>query len=134
MASADPLDHLRRVRLARGAGMGFPVELVGDLSIKQTVSQITDAIDNGGDRRRSAILGGSCTVMLVHAAPCQRIWVKSCFWLSGFSTVISLMSSRNIRLRSLAWVVGACHKRGKSLAKARTLAFCSGVATRASWR
>jgi hypothetical protein len=48
MASADPLDHLRRVWLTRGAGMGFPVELVGDLGIKQTVSQITDAIDNGG--------------------------------------------------------------------------------------
>jgi hypothetical protein len=44
------------------------------------------------------------------------------------------MSSRNIGLRSLAGVVGACHTRGKSLASASTLAFCSGVATRASWR
>ena len=31
-------------------------------------------------------------------------------------------------------VVGACHTSGKSLASARTLAFCSGVATRASCR
>jgi hypothetical protein len=46
MAFADPLDHLRRVWLARGAGISFPVELVGDLGIEQAVSQISDAVDN----------------------------------------------------------------------------------------
>src|SRR5437016_4533643 len=46
MASAYPLDHLRRVSLARRADMCFAVELVRDLGIKQAVSQITDVIDN----------------------------------------------------------------------------------------
>jgi len=38
-------------------------------------------------------------------------------WIPAYTP---LMSSRNIRLRSLAEVVGACHTRGKSLASAST--------------
>ena len=40
------------------------------------------------------------------------------------------MSSRSMRLRSFASVVGARHRRGRSRAKARTLPRCSGVRTR----
>jgi len=57
MASADPLDHLRGVRLACGTGMSFPVELVRDLGIEQAVSQIADAVDN-----RSRIAQAVCYV------------------------------------------------------------------------
>jgi hypothetical protein len=34
MASADPLDHLRRVRRTRGTGMPFSVELFCNLHIE----------------------------------------------------------------------------------------------------
>ncbi len=48
MGSANPLDHFRRVRLVRGTGMPFSIELVGDLGIDQAMSQISDAADNRG--------------------------------------------------------------------------------------
>ena len=48
MASADPLDHLCRISLARGAGMCLSVEVIRDLGISQTVRQFTDAINNRG--------------------------------------------------------------------------------------
>src|ERR1700692_4684942 len=46
MAFADPLDHLRRIRLARGTEITFSIELIPHLRIEEAASQIADAVDN----------------------------------------------------------------------------------------
>lgn len=59
MAPADPLDHLGRVRLARGTGLSFPVKLARDLGIEQPASpnaRPTTTGPGGGRRRQAPIL------------------------------------------------------------------------------
>ena len=131
VAITDPLDHGAGEGFAQGADTPFSIEAVGRFLVGQAFAEISDAVDNRG-RIPHAVssIGRELHANVTAGAALPPDVNQKLFQMGGFSTVISLMSSRNIRLRSLAWVVGACHKRGKSVARARTLAFCSSVVTR----
>jgi len=83
-----------------------------------------------GWRSRSATGVRRVTVTSLQAPPCQRICSTTWREARRSSTVMSAMSSRSMRLRSFASVLGARHTRGRSRAKARILARCSAVSTR----
>ena len=63
-------------------------------SYAKRVDELLQEFENHG--------AGKLTVVSVQAPPCQRTWRTAARAVANFSTVMSRISSRNIRLRSCA--------------------------------
>src|SRR6516164_8532467 len=114
---ADPLDRVDVEFPAVAGAVSGGIQPGGQLVVAGSRPELSGELDGGGRVRRAVPGWTGLSMVSSSVAPvCQRIPIRALPRSGSGSTVTSAIRVRSSRLRSLALVVGAFHRPGRSAA------------------